>query len=78
MWSQVSWVISGSEATVDDFVDNAGTLVFLPLEERKQINLTVVNDDVPELNEKFTVMLVTASGGGDIDPQFSNATIIIR
>jgi hypothetical protein len=38
----------------------------------------VKNDNDPELNEKFTVTLLSASGGGDIDPNLINATVTIR
>lgn len=59
-------------------MNNKGTLTFLPDERRKQITLVVNNDNLPELDEKFTVSLLSASGGGDIDQHFSNATVTIR
>ena len=61
-----------------DFVNTEGTLIFLPNEQNKQIRLNVRNDNNPELDETFTISLVSASGGGDIDTRLSNATITIR
>lgn len=61
-----------------DFVNKEGTLTFLPGEQRKQIRLRVRNDNTPELSEKFVVTLLSAGGGGDIDPSFKNATVTIR
>lgn len=61
-----------------DFVDKEGTLIFLPDEQRKQISLRVRSDNIPELSEKFVVTLLSASGGGDIDPSLTNATVTIR
>ena len=61
-----------------DFVNKEGTLTFLPDEQRKQIRLRVRNDNTPELSEKFVVTLLSADGGGDIDPSVKNATVTIR
>ena len=70
----MKWAVSDGS----DFVNSEGTLVFLPDEQRKQIQLWVENDNDPELDEKFTVTLLSASGGGDIDPTLINATVTIR
>ena len=61
-----------------DFVNNEGTLIFRPDEQHKQISLRVRNDNIPELNEKFVVTLLSAGGGGDIDSSLANATVTIR
>ena len=72
----MKWAVSQSGGS--DFVNSEGSLIFLPNEQSKQIRLNVRNDNDPELNEKFTVSLLTASGGGDIDPRLGNATVTIR
>lgn len=72
----MKWAVSDDDGT--DFVNNEGTLTFLANEQQKQITLKVKNDNIPELSEKFTVTLLSANGGGDIDPSSSNATVVIR
>lgn len=61
-----------------DFKITRGTLVFQPKEQRKDISLQIQNDDVPEVSESFTVTLIAANGGGDIDFRARNATVTIR
>ena len=72
----MKWVILDPSGV--DFVNKEGTLTFLPDEQRKQIRLRVRNDNTPELSEKFVVTLLSAGGGGDIDPSVKNATVTIR
>ena len=73
---QVAWIVSGAGGA--DFLNNAGALKFLSGEKKKQFSITINDGTVPELDEVFTVSLVSANGGGDIDPKFNTAKITIR
>ncbi|XP_039767131.1 adhesion G-protein coupled receptor V1 [Ornithorhynchus anatinus] len=48
---------------VDDFANASGTITFLPWQRSEVLNLYVVDDDLPELNEYFRVTLVSAISG---------------
>ena len=70
-------MVLGSAGAAADFANNKGILVFRPGDVQNQISLTIVDDNIPELNEDFTITLLSA-GGGDIDMALSNATVTIR
>ena len=74
----MKWIVLGSAGAAADFTNNKGTLVFHPGDEQKQISLTIIDDNIPELNEDFTITLLAATGGGDIDLALSKATVTIR
>jgi hypothetical protein len=42
------------------------------------IEISVMADDVPELRETFTVILLRAVGGADIDRVFNTSTFSVR
>lgn len=71
-------MVLGSAGAAADFANNKGILVFRPGDVQNQISLTIVDDNIPELNEDFTITLLSATGGGDIDMALSNATVTIR
>ncbi|XP_074063616.1 adhesion G-protein coupled receptor V1-like isoform X2 [Macrotis lagotis] len=54
---------SGINYIVDDFVNASGTITFLPWQRSEVLNLYVIDDDIPELNEYFRVTLVSAIPG---------------
>uniref|UniRef100_F7FXQ0 Adhesion G-protein coupled receptor V1 n=1 Tax=Monodelphis domestica TaxID=13616 RepID=F7FXQ0_MONDO len=64
----VSYTISQIDSTginynVDDFANASGTITFLPWQRSEVLNLYVIDDDIPELNEYFRVTLVSAIPG---------------
>ncbi len=59
----VDFATSGNSATeVNDYIKQAGTLVFAPGETEKNIFVPIVGDDVAELTETFRVGITNAIG----------------
>ncbi|XP_075398780.1 adhesion G-protein coupled receptor V1 [Tenrec ecaudatus] len=91
---QVSYVISQIESEgvnylVDDFENASGTITFLPWQRSEVLNIHVLDDDIPELNEYFRVTLVSAvsgdgklgstpTSGASIDPEKETTDITIK
>ena len=53
-------------------------LVFTPGEFEKNVVVYVKGDDVPELEETYTVTITSVEGGGDLDEAVQNVTFKIR
>ncbi|XP_054253432.1 adhesion G-protein coupled receptor V1 [Indicator indicator] len=90
----INYVISQVDSTginysVTDFSNSSGTITFLPWQRSEVLNLHVIDDDVPELNEYFRVTLVSAvsgdgklgstpTSGASIDPEKETTDISIK
>lgn len=46
-----------------DYLDTSSTLTLVDGEYRKEIRVTIINDNIPELDEIFTVQLTSVTGG---------------
>ncbi|KAG8524634.1 Adhesion G-protein coupled receptor V1 [Galemys pyrenaicus] len=79
----------GINYLVDDFANASGTITFLPWQRSEVLNIYVLDDDIPELNEYFRVTLVSAipgdgklgstpSSGASIDPEKETTDITIK
>ncbi|NXU16592.1 GPR98 protein, partial [Pardalotus punctatus] len=90
----INYIISqvdstGINYTVSDFSNISGTITFLPWQRSEVLNLHVIDDDIPELNEYFRVTLVSAvsgdgklgstpTSGASIDPEKETTDISIK
>ncbi|XP_060091684.1 adhesion G-protein coupled receptor V1 isoform X2 [Heteronotia binoei] len=74
---------------VADFANSSGIIIFHPMERSEVLNLIVLDDDIPELNEYFQVTLVSAfpgdgkigstpTSGASIDPEKETTYITIK
>ncbi|XP_027630761.1 adhesion G-protein coupled receptor V1 [Tupaia chinensis] len=74
---------------VDDFANASGTITFLPWQRSEVLNIYVLDDDIPELNEYFRVTLVSAipgdgklgstpTSGASIDPEKETTDITVK
>uniref|UniRef100_A0A8C2V3T1 Adhesion G-protein coupled receptor V1 n=1 Tax=Chinchilla lanigera TaxID=34839 RepID=A0A8C2V3T1_CHILA len=74
---------------VDDFANVSGAITFLPWQRSEVLNIYVLDDDIPELNEYFRVTLVSAvpgdgklgstpTSGASIDPEKETTDITIK
>lgn len=73
----VDWYLaSGSAMAGKDYHDDKGTLTFQSGETKKMITIRLINDEVPEQAENFTVHLVNASQNAYIKPP-GMATVIL-
>ena len=65
----VDWFLEAGSATPgSDYVDNKGTLSFERGQTMTNITVVLLNDNVPEIGENFTVHLVNASQNSIIKP----------
>jgi hypothetical protein len=67
---------NGTAEAGSDYVAASGTLEFGESEESKTIEIELLNDDVAEPEETFTVRLSPPSGGRLLDPQ--NTVVTVR
>ncbi|NWI09710.1 GPR98 protein, partial [Crypturellus soui] len=90
----INYIISQVDSTginysVNDFSNSSGTITFLPWQRSEVLNLHVIDDDIPELNEYFRVTLVSAvsgdgklgstpTSGASIDPEKETTDISIK
>ncbi|VDI35962.1 G-protein coupled receptor 98 [Mytilus galloprovincialis] len=83
----VEWRIHGLNGVdpVTGFSHINGTLVFLPGDTSKDVILSILDDNTPEVNEEYQVLLsnirtvgIGATGAAIIDPQLKMATITIN
>uniref|UniRef100_A0A8C5UHL5 Adhesion G-protein coupled receptor V1 n=1 Tax=Malurus cyaneus samueli TaxID=2593467 RepID=A0A8C5UHL5_9PASS len=90
----ITYIISQVDSTginysVNDFSNSSGTITFLPWQRSEVLNLHVIDDDIPELNEYFRVTLVSAvsgdgkigstpTSGASIDPEKETTDISIK
>ena len=73
----VDWYLaSGSAIAGKDYHDDKGTLTFQAGETKKTITVRLINDEVPEQAENFTVHLVNASQNAYIKPP-GMATVVL-
>ncbi|XP_066129903.1 adhesion G-protein coupled receptor V1 [Saccopteryx bilineata] len=79
----------GINYLVDDFANASGTITFLPWQRSEVLNIYVLDDDIPELNEYFRVTLVSAipgdgklgstpTSGASIDPEKETTDVTIK
>ncbi|XP_032809135.2 adhesion G-protein coupled receptor V1 isoform X2 [Petromyzon marinus] len=60
-----------------DFIPVSSKLVFEPMESNMTIAVTILEDDIPEDDEEFKIVLKHPDGGAEVGP-YSQATITIR
>lgn len=72
----VSYATAGRRAVApEDYMETAGNIVFAPQQERADILVPIVDDELPEIVEDFVFSLLSVTGGslGNI----TEATILI-
>ena len=67
---------AGSAIAGGDFVATDATVTFAPGETEKTVHVRLVNDDVAEVNESFTLETSIVSGPASSNPFFGSATIV--
>ena len=58
-----------------DYTAQAGTLTFGPGETLKTISIPILDDDLPEGDETFTLILSNPTGGAQLNQPYANITI---
>ena len=60
----VAYALSAASADASDFVASSGVVSFAPGETEKSVPITILNDEVAEPNEFFTISLSTDTSSG--------------
>ncbi|KAM9393782.1 adhesion G-protein coupled receptor V1 [Pholidichthys leucotaenia] len=63
----VHWLIESDSDTVGDFLALTGSVTILEGQRDAEIVLSLMPDDVPELEEFYTLRLTAVEGGGTLD-----------
>ncbi|XP_048383057.2 adhesion G-protein coupled receptor V1 isoform X4 [Stegostoma tigrinum] len=88
----VNYTISQIEldnSNISDFGNSSGAITFEPWQSSEVLNIHVIDDDLPELAEHFTISLVSAisgdgkmgstpTSGASIDPEKASTEITIK
>lgn len=83
IFRQVNWQVQnralGSDNNVTADVDPASGTATIEADKRSsEIRLSIVFDGLPELNEDFTMHLVSAEGGAEIDSTFNTSSFTVQ
>ncbi|XP_047139693.1 adhesion G-protein coupled receptor V1 isoform X1 [Hydra vulgaris] len=76
---EVSWSIVpvSNGSSFDDFTFNSSSLKFLNGESSKFIYINITSDHIPEINETFYLMLLSATNFGEIQKNASVLELVI-
>ena len=75
--SQISLTIAGTATGGDDYVNLPTTLTLSMSQTTIATPITLLNDDVAELDETLIITVVAASANIQVDPYFSTRTLTI-
>ncbi len=78
---QIHWrvaSVAAPEVNVTDVDPGRGVLEIPPDVTQGEIRLAVLEDEIPELDEDFRVILTRVEGGAEIDSQYSASAFRIR
>lgn len=70
-------LVNGSASSTIDFINAVGAVTFNPMQTVAAVSVSIVNDNVVELNETFSVSLGTPSGNPAIALGSSNGNVTI-
>ena len=76
---QVLWTIRSFSGSADgDFATFNTSLLFASGETSKDIRISLLADNIPEVDEIFELSLVSASNGGEINTPRSKVNFTVR
>lgn len=64
---QVHWQLWNDSDMTGDVLPTSGSVTILDMQQNAEINLKLLADDIPELDEVYTIRLVSVEGGADLD-----------
>ncbi|XP_070543508.1 adhesion G-protein coupled receptor V1-like isoform X2 [Ptychodera flava] len=75
----VNWQVQSMDGQMvtDDVTPASGRTLIPNAESDSQIAITILPDDIPELREMFQLVLISADGGAEIDPNVNISTFYI-
>ncbi|ETE65236.1 G-protein coupled receptor 98, partial [Ophiophagus hannah] len=63
----IYWKLSSNSDTTNDFIAMKGSVVIPDLQRTSDIVISLLPDDVPEIDEHYEVHLTSVEGGADLD-----------
>lgn len=73
----VSYATSNGSADSDDFIAKSGTLTFSDGESSETITVLIIEDDIDEPDESFTITLSSPTGGADLGSTTAHTVTIL-
>ncbi|KAJ7335780.1 hypothetical protein JRQ81_013721, partial [Phrynocephalus forsythii] len=67
----VHWKLQSDSDTTEDFLTTAGFVVIPDQQRTTEIVISLLPDNVPELDEHYTVQVTSVEGGADVDRERS-------
>ncbi|XP_007428034.1 G-protein coupled receptor 98-like, partial [Python bivittatus] len=63
----IYWKLSSDSDTTNDFITTSGSVLIPDLQRTSDIVISLLPDDVPEVDELYEVQLTSVEGGADLD-----------
>ncbi|XP_032873159.1 adhesion G-protein coupled receptor V1 [Amblyraja radiata] len=64
---KVHWQLWSDSDMTGDVLPISGSVTILDMQQNAEINIKLLADDIPELDEVYTIRLVSVEGGADLD-----------
>ncbi|XP_078070005.1 adhesion G-protein coupled receptor V1 [Mustelus asterias] len=66
---KVHWLLQSDSDVTGDFFTNNGTVTILDTQSNAEINVQLLADDIPELDEVYVLRLTSVEGGADLNKE---------
>ncbi|XP_062985697.1 adhesion G-protein coupled receptor V1 [Elgaria multicarinata webbii] len=73
----IHWELSSDSDTTDDFLNTSGSVVIPDKQRASEIILSLLPDDIPELDEHYVVQITSVEGGADMDLEKSTSRFTV-
>ncbi|XP_060617754.2 adhesion G-protein coupled receptor V1 isoform X2 [Anolis sagrei] len=73
----VHWELNSDSDFTDDFLTTTGSVIIPDKQRTSEIVISLLPDDVPEMDEHFVVHLTSTEGGADMDLEKSISKFIV-
>uniref|UniRef100_UPI00398F1058 adhesion G-protein coupled receptor V1 isoform X2 n=1 Tax=Pristiophorus japonicus TaxID=55135 RepID=UPI00398F1058 len=66
---KVYWKLQSDSDMTGDFFSISGTVIILDMQQNAEINVQLLADDIPELDEVYVIRLTSVDGGADLNKE---------
>ncbi|XP_038661208.1 adhesion G-protein coupled receptor V1 isoform X3 [Scyliorhinus canicula] len=66
---KVHWLLQSDSDMTGDFLTSSGTVMILDMQSNAEINVQLLADDIPELDEVYIIRLISVEGGADLNKE---------
>ncbi|XP_051876623.1 adhesion G-protein coupled receptor V1 [Pristis pectinata] len=74
---QVNWQLWSNADMTGDFLSISGSVTIPDMQQNAEINIQLLADDIPELDEVYIIRLTSVEGGADLNEEKDHATFIV-